>query len=164
MNAYVENILLLDHQPRAASNCAQVLELLGYRHFMYRDYSRPQAVEWADDDVDAVVAAWTAPEIERRELLLALMGCSKLPRVRGVLVVSPFSTPANARLLQLSGARAWIRYPFSMNEFDSRLRYLLNGERRRTRQSVRYDRRREPAFPVAAVWSNGHLALPGTMD
>lgn len=161
MNAYMENVLLLDHCPRTASNSAQALELLGYKHFMYRDYSRPDNMEWADDEVDAVIAAWTVPEVERRELLLALLSCSKLPRVRGILIISPFSTPQNARLLQHSGARAWLRFPFSMNEFDSRLRFLLNGERRRTSKPVRYDRRREPAFPISAIWSNGQLTLPG---
>jgi DNA-binding response OmpR family regulator len=160
MNLYLENILLLDHQPRTASNCAQVLELLGCSHLMYRDYSQSDGMAWADSDVDIVIAAWTSREIERRALLMALMGCTKLPKVRGVLVVSPFSTPANAKLLQLCGARAWIRYPFSMNEFVSRLRYLVDGERRRTRQPIRYDRRREPAFPIAIpAWKRKQAAL-----
>jgi hypothetical protein len=133
MTLYLENILLLDHQPRTASNCAQVLELLGCKYLTYRDYSDPENVEWADEDIDIVIAAWTDREVERRTLLMALMGCTKLPKVRGVMVVSPFSTPANAKLLQLCGARAWIRY----------------------------DRRREPPFPISVpVWKRGQLALP----
>jgi DNA-binding response OmpR family regulator len=161
MTLFLDNILLLDHQPRTASHCAQVLDLLGCKYLMYRDYSESEAMEWADEDVDLVIAAWTDRQIERRTLLMALMGCTKLPKVRGVLVVSPFSTPANAKLLQLCGARAWIRFPFSMNEFVSRLRYLQDGERRRTRKPVRYDRRREPAFPIAVpAWKRNQAALP----
>jgi hypothetical protein len=77
------------------------------------------------------------------------------------MVVSPFTTPANAKLLRHCGARAWVRFPFSMNEFVSRLHYLLEGERRHDRQPVRYDRRREPAFPIAVpAWKRREISVP----
>lgn len=160
MSAYLDTILVLDHQPRTRSRCAEALDELSYTHVLYRDYSDPSPLAWEEDEIDAVVAVWTDIDIERKHLLLSLMGIGT--RTRGVLVVSQFSTPENAEVLRTAGARAWVRFPFAVHEFGSRLRYLLEGERRRAAQAVSNDRRREPVFPLpVATWSNGSLILPG---
>jgi DNA-binding response OmpR family regulator len=162
MNTHSDSILLLDHQSRSRSRCARILELLGYTNVLYRDYSEPQRAKRSDEDIDGVIAVWTDGNVERRDLLLNLMGVAKVPRVRGILVVSQFSTTENAQMLQLAGARAWVRFPFVLTEFASRLRFLLDGERRRTARPVMYDRRHEPAFPVPVrARANIEMALPG---
>jgi hypothetical protein len=64
-----------------------------------------------------------------------------LPHARGALIVSPFSTEENADLFRTSGARMWVRYPFTKEQFDHRLQHLL-VDRRRRRQPIVIERRR----------------------
>ncbi len=145
-----ELILLLDHQPPVTSACAQALAALGYTRVRYQDYLRSSSVVGTGEVVHAIVAAWTDRTIDRDTFLTAVDGATDRPHVRGALVVSPFSTPRNAQMLQRCGAKAWIRFPFSVAEFDSRLRFLLEGERRRRVEPVAIDWRREPVFPLVA--------------
>jgi hypothetical protein len=142
-------ILLLEHQPQVSSTCRHALGMLGYTRILYRDYRRSGSVVPIGQSVDAVVAAWTDRAIDRDAFLAAVEGATDLPNARGALVVSPFSTPANAAKLRLRGAKAWVRFPFAMTQFDSRLRFLLEGDRRRRDEPVPFDRRHEPVFPAA---------------
>jgi len=71
---------------------------------MYRDYSESESMTWADEDVDIVIAAWTDRQIERRALLMALMGCTKAAQgARRPWWSRRSARPANAKLLQLCG-------------------------------------------------------------
>lgn len=144
---YDETILLLEHQPQVSSTCRHALGSLGYRRVLYRDYRRSGSVVPVGHTIDAVVAAWTDREIDRDAFLAAVEGATELPNARGALVVSPFSTPANAERLRDCGAKAWVRSPFSMAQFESRLRFLLDGDRRQRIEPVGFERRREPVFP-----------------
>jgi len=146
-----ESILLLDHTPRTRSICVETLESLGYHRLHFAAYSHRDSVLSVGDTVDAVVAAWTDTSIDLA-LFQHVVGIGVgLPRARGAMIVSPFSTGENASVLRRRGARSWVRFPFTMDEFDRHLRVLLDGDRRTKFQTVAHDRRREPVYLTHAL-------------
>ena len=155
MRTRSETILLLEAHPYIRSQYARVLNALGYWQLLYANYTEGVAVGNATA-FDAVVAVWTDSAIAPERFARVVAYVTDLPRVRGALIVSPFTTAHNARLLARSGARGWARPPVSYSELGARLACLLHGDRRfggERRVAVdRHpapDRRREPAYPVA---------------
>jgi hypothetical protein len=155
MLKHPENILLLEHHPERRSQCASALCALGYPHVIYVNFARCLTLPPVRERIDAVVAVWTDLAIDFSTVLHMVGKATDLPhgpytQRLGALVVSPFSTEEHASLLRHCGARAWVRYPFLTEKFGRRLRYLIDGDRRRHQTVFAHDRRREPIYPHAA--------------
>jgi DNA-binding response OmpR family regulator len=149
MTQRTETILLLDHHAQKSSVCASALASLGYSRVCYADFRRYGRLEPVEETIDAVVAVWTDAAIDFATFLRVVGKATELPRAKGALIVSPFSTEENASLLRHCGARAWIRYPFLNGKLDRRLRYLIEGDGRQSDEPVAVERRHEPVYPVA---------------
>jgi len=154
MRARSETILLLESRPFGRSKYADILNALGYWQLLYADYTEGSAVGNATA-FDAVVAVWTDEAIAPDRFARLVSYLTSLPRVRGALIVSPFATVDNARLLARSGAKGWARPPVPLTEMGARLGCLLHGDRRRQpdRRIVGDrrdgpDRRRAPLYPM----------------
>jgi len=155
MHSRREIILLLESHPYTQSRYANALNGLGYWQLQYADYTESAAVGKAAA-FDAVVAVWTDEAIAPERFARVVSYVTDLPRVRGALILSPFTTLDNARLLARSGAKGWARPPVTHNELGARLACLLHGNRRlggdrrvAADRHDRPDRRREPLYPVA---------------
>lgn len=150
MRCRSETIVLLDSRPYTTTEYADLLAQLGYWQCLYADYSEGSAMVAGAAAVDAVVAVWTDRTIGVDRFARAVAEATNFPRVRGALIVSPFTTESNARLLSRHGARGWARPPVSKSDLGGRLNVLLHGDRRLDGQRrVIADRRREPLYPIA---------------
>ncbi len=143
MSLRSETILLLEPRVTPVSPCARALAALGYDRVYYADFSCLDRVSRLDEVIDAVVAVWTDYDIAPRTVQRTVTKAMQLPHARGAMIVSPFSTGENADLFRASGARGWVRYPFTKEQFDQRLQHLL-VDRRRLRQPIVIERRRAP--------------------
>ena len=155
MRSRNETILLLDSRPYAGNKYAGALNALGYWQILYADYTESSAFVGNASAFDAVVGVWTDAAVAPERFARIVAYVTGLPRVRGALVVSPFTTADNARLLAGSGAKGWARPPVSLVEFGARLGCLLHGDRRmHVERRVlpdrpdSPDRRHEPLYPV----------------
>ncbi len=156
MRTRSETILLLEPCPYVESRYAGALTKLGYWQLLYANYVDTPAFAIGTAMADGVVAIWLDPKIAVDRVARAVANATGFPRVRGALVVSPFTTASNARLLAQSGAKGWARPPLSESDFAGRLGCLLHGDRRlgadrRTIADRRTapDRRRQPLYPLA---------------
>ena len=150
MRTRSDTVLLLEARPFVDSLYAGVLNQLGYWQLLYANYGDTPAFAVGTAAADAVVAVWLDDRIGVDRFARAVANATSFPRVRGALIVSPFSTEINARQLARSGARAWARPPVSSRELGARLSCLLHGDRRLGgERRVVADRRREPLYPVA---------------
>src|SRR5258708_5712055 len=151
MRCRSETVLLLESVPYTENRYAGLLTALGYWELLYSNYAdavtfRPLAAE-----IDGVVAVWTDGGIAADRFARAVANATSLPRVRGALIVSPYATEENARLLMRSGAKGWARPPLSRHQLAGGLSCVLHGDRRHRTQPVPTDRRREPVYPLAAT-------------
>ena len=136
-----ETILLLEARPFATSEYAGLLSLLGYTQLLYSNYADGVAFTGSGAHIDAVMAVWIDGFIAADRFARAVANASGLRGVRGALVVSPFATADNARLLGRSGVRAWVRPPVIAPDLAARLQVLIHGERRQRLQTVAAERR-----------------------
>ena len=150
MRTRSETIVLLDSRPFTTTAYAEILAEIGYWQVLYGNYLEASGLVAGGAAADAVVAVWTAETVAVDRFARAVAEATRFPRVRGALVVSPFTTEPNARLLARSGARAWARPPVSKSDLAGRLNVLLHGDRRVVRDNlVLADRRRQPLYPLA---------------
>jgi hypothetical protein len=148
MRTRSETILLLEPVPYTENRYAGPLTALGYWQLLYSNYSDATSFRTLSAEVDGVVAVWTDAGVAAPRFARAVANGTSLVGVRGALIISPFATADNARLLQRSGARAWARPPVSLTELGSRLQCMLYGDRRRLAQPIVLDRRRTGLFPA----------------
>jgi len=144
-----EKILLLESRPYYSNWYAGTLTSLGFTQLVYANYASVTPFRTPLAPVDAVVAVWTDDTIVVDRFAGAVAAATERPGVRGALILSPFATAANARLLMGSGAKAWIRPPISKGEISAKLHVMMYGERRRDVVPVRPDRR-APLHAVSA--------------
>lgn len=156
MRSRNETLLLLESRPYARNKYAGALNALGYWQVLYADYTEGSAFFGNASAFDAVVAVWTDEAIAPERFARIVTCVTSLPRVRGALIVSPFTTEDNARLLARSGAKGWARPPVPLGELGARVGCLLRGDRRVhgdrrivADRSDSPDRRREPLYPMA---------------
>ena len=155
MRSRNEILLLLESRPYARNKYAGALNALGYWQIVYADYTEGSAFFGNASAYDAVVAVWTDPAIAPERFARMVACVTSLPRVRGALIVSPFTTEDNARLLARSGAKGWARPPVPLGELGARVACLLGGDRR-TLSNRRIigdradspDRRHQPLYPL----------------
>lgn len=156
MPRHAETILLFEPRPYARNQYATVLNRLGYWRLLYANYTEYSGFAPGIAPFEAVVAVWTEDDVALDRFARAVANATSFPHVRGALIVSPFTSEDNVRLLARSGARGWAVPPVSDSELGGRLGCLLHGdrrtgaERRRADERAAPDRRRMPAYPVAA--------------
>ena len=149
-----ETILLFESYPYVRSQYSGVLNQLGYWRLLFANYTEGPGFAAGIAPFDAVVAVWTEPGIDVNQFAGAVANATSLLKVRGALIVSPFTNEDNVRLLGRSGAKGWARPPVSNGELAARLRVLLHGDRRvaaERRLEVRHqaaDRRHMPLYPL----------------
>jgi len=141
MRYRTEKLLLLESRPYVNNWYVGALTSLGYTQLVYANYASVTPFRAPITPVDAVVAVWTDDTIVVDRFAGAVAAVTERPSVRGALILSPFATASNARLLMGSGAKAWIRPPISKGEISARLHVMMYGERRREVVAVRPDRR-----------------------
>ncbi len=152
-----ETILLLEPHPYPHNKYAGLLNTLGYWQLLYADYTDGSAVGNVKA-FDAVVAIWTDDTIAPDRFARIISYVTGLPRVRGALIVSPFTTEDNARLLARSGAKGWARPPVPLGELGARVACLLGGDRRTlSHRRIMGDRRDSPDRRVQPLYP---LPLP----
>jgi hypothetical protein len=149
MRCRSETILLLEAVPYVENRYAGPLTALGFWQLLYFNYTDAASFRALAAEIDAVVAVWTDPGVAAERFARAVANATSLVGVRGALIISPYATAENARLLQRSGARAWARPPVSLTELGSRLDCLVRGERRRAVRPVPIDRRSSTLYPAA---------------
>lgn len=155
MRRHDETILLFESCPYVRSQYSGVLNQLGFWRLLFANYAEGPGFAAGIAPFDAVIAVWTDADINVNQFARAVANATSLLKVRGALVVSPFTTADNVQLLARSGAKGWARPPVSNGELAARLRVLLHGDRRvaaerrleTRRQAV--DRRHSPLYPVA---------------
>jgi len=151
-----ETILLLEPRPYARNQYAAQLTGLGYQKLLYSDYAGGAPFDAAAAvRLDAVVAVWNDGAVAVDRFARIVASAAAAATARGALVISPFSTADNARLLAQSGARAWLLPPVGDGEIDARIQLLVHGERRHEVKPVVIERRSGsffdfPTFPMPA--------------
>ena len=157
MPRHNETVLLFEPRPYARNQYAHILNQVGYWRLLYANYAEHSGFTQGIAPFDAVVAVWTEDDIAVEHLARAVANATSVPHVRGALVVSPFTSEGNVRLLARSGAKGWAVPPVSHTELAGRLGCLLHGDRRNGSERRQAglprsapDRRRQPAYPVAA--------------
>jgi hypothetical protein len=149
MRCRSETILLLEAVPYVETRYGGPLTALGYWQLLHFNYNDALSFRSLAAEIDAVVAVWTDGGVAAERFARAVASATSLVGVRGALVISPFATADNARLLQRSGARVWARPPVSLTELGARLDCLVRGDRRRIAQPVVLDRRSAALYPAA---------------
>lgn len=149
MRCRSETILLLEARPYSQNVYAGALNRLGYWQLLYSNYAAGGVPPAGTSAFDAVVAVWFDADMAIDRFARAVANAALLPRVRGALIISPFTTETNARLLARSGAKAWARPPVTDGDLGGRLGCLLHGDRRRGDRRIVRDRRGEPMYPLA---------------
>ncbi len=149
MLIHSESILLLESVPYTQSSYAEMLGELGYGYLHYADYGDEPKLDAPAGTLDGVVAVWMDRAVGAEQFAHLVARATAFPRARGALIISPFATEENARLLARSGAKGWARPPLAKAAIAQRLSYVLHGERRQRPERVVADRRREPVYPVA---------------
>lgn len=155
MPRHNETILLFEPHPYARNEYAAILNQAGYWRLLYANYTEHTGFAAGIAPFEAVVAVWTQDDVALDRFARAVANATSLPHVRGALIVSPFTSEDNVRRLARSGAKGWAVPPVSNGELAGRLSCLLRGDRRtgaerRVGQRAAPDRRRMPAYPVAA--------------
>jgi hypothetical protein len=145
-----DTILLVESVSFADSLYTGPLNALGYWNLHYANYSETASFRAPEIVINAVVAVWTDGLVPLDRFARAVSHAASLPRVRGALIVSPFATEPNARLLAKAGAKSWACPPVSERDLDLRLRCILEGDRRRAAQPIAVERRRPSLVPARA--------------
>ncbi len=148
MRYRTEKILLLESRPNINNWYAAALAMLGYTDVTYVYYTRRPPLP-LPPAADPVVAVWADGGVAIERFAEAVGDATARAGVRGALIISPFATEANARLLVDHGAKAWVRPPASKGEIGARLNVMLYGDRRRTVRPVAVDRRHAPIYATA---------------
>ena len=151
-----EAILLLEPHPYPRNEYAAQLTGLGYEKLLYSDYAGGVPFDAAGVlRLDAVVGVWNDGTVAADRFARAVSSAAAAATAQGALIISPFATAENARLLGRSGARTWLLPPVADAELDARIQLLIHGERRREVKPVVIERRRGslfdfPTFPMPA--------------
>ena len=132
-------ILIVDDEPQIRRFLGISLRTQGY--LVTEASTGREALETlASRSVDVVVLDLGLPDLDGRDVLLALRGFSAVP----VLVLSVRSSESDKVAILDAGANDYMSKPFGVQELAARLRALL---------------RRQPEPHAAAVFDDGHVRI-----
>ena len=135
----IARILVVDDEPQIRRFLGISLRTQGY--VVMEASSGHEALETLSSKaVDLVILDLGLPDLDGRDVLLALRGFSAVP----VLVLSVRASQADKVALLDAGANDYMSKPFGVQELAARLRVLL---------------RQRPAPDAAAVFDDGNLRI-----
>ncbi|MBI1778275.1 MAG: hypothetical protein HYR63_23300 [Proteobacteria bacterium] len=149
MPFFTESVLVIDNSRKFDSLCVNALSSLGYRDISHATFEDGIRTLSSFARFDAVVGHWDN-DLPASAVSTVIRSAMSLAGCEGALVISPFCTSENIRLFRRAGVCAWVSVPFTQRDLDARLRYALEGERRRQHVAVPIERRQREPMPAFA--------------
>jgi hypothetical protein len=149
MPVYTETLLVIDSGRKSESIPVKALAGLGYRNIAHANFDDLIKAYSAFPRLDALIVYWRN-ELPADAVSLSVRAVMSGCECEAAVMISPFCTKTNIEAFRAAGISAWVTVPFTRRDLDARLRYALEGERRRLHMPVLVERRRQSPIPAFA--------------